>query len=439
VLISADIDQAIEPGESVLLQEHLRDCPICRSTADSWRVQHAQLRRAFAPRRQAAQSNAERALAQIRVTAVSPRRRPRWLPMLLSAAAGFLLAILLFRPWHEKVVTVPIAATQLDMDAGSKSAPKDQPTLTLAVANRNVFVCPSDTDVWQAAGTGEKIPFGTQVRTGPAVLCEFRASDGSQIRLNGGTELVFNSSRHVTLTKGQILALVAKAPNPFQVVVPKAIVTALGTEFDLQCKPAETVLTVLEGSTKVEGSGPDAVVASGEAAIIVDGRIKETQPVQNLIRATEWTHELLMLKGRDNQELAKRVDEILARIGETKLREFDEQDIRRLGDHCVLPLTRYIQSEGSRASENKERRAMAARIVSDLSNPWAIPYLIELLADKDGLVRYQAARALKRLTQQTFNRDPNEWREKSWDSLRGTYQKWQAWWQENKHRYPDTP
>jgi len=423
----------------MLLQEHLRDCAACRSTADAWRVQHAQLRRAFAPRRQAALSNAERALAQMRVTTVSSKRRPRWLPMLLSAAAGFLLAILVFRPWHEKVVTVPIPATHVDTEAGSKSMPKEQPTLTLAVANRDVFACPSDKDVWQAVSTGEKIPFGTQVRTGPAVLCEFHASDGSQIRLNGGTELVFNSSRHLTLSKGQILALVAKAPKPFQVAVPKATVTALGTEFDLQCKAAETVLTVLEGSTRVEGNGTEAVVGSGEAAIIVDGKIKETQTVQNLIKATEWTHELLMLKGRDNQELAKRVDEILARIGETKVSVFDEQDIRRLGDHCVLPLTRYIQSEGSRASENKEKRAMAARIVADLANPWSIPYLIELLADNDGQVRYQAARALKRLTQQTFNREPNEWREKSWDSLRGTYQKWQGWWQENKHRYPESP
>src|SRR5262249_40531224 len=150
-------------------------------------------------------------------------------------------------------------------------------------------------------------------------------------------------------------------------------------------------------------------------------------------KATEWTQELLMLKGRDNPELARRVSDILACIGETKIMEISELDIRSLGDHCVLPLTRYIQSQRSQTPKNKDRRILAAQIVADLAQPWSIPYLIELLEDQDGQVRFYASQALQRLTQRTFECQPETWRQRS---SAATYQKWQNWWKENKDHFP---
>jgi hypothetical protein len=47
-----------------------------------------------------------------------------------------------------------------------------------------------------------------------------------------------------------------------------------------------------------------------------------------------------------------------------------------LGDHCVLPLTRYIQSERSRGPGRQSKRASAARILADLPQPWSIPDLL---------------------------------------------------------------
>ncbi len=431
-LISAQIDRAIEPADQEQLAAHLHDCAGCRATVDAWRAQDVELRRVFLPRRQASAKNAEQVIARLGGMPSSPRRRLPWLPMLASAAAGFLLAVFVFRPWQEKPL-VRSSAHEIEVQPGPKArSPETDDALTLAVANRKVEVQPPN-QFWCPADVGEKVTSGSHVRTGSAVRCEFHTPDGSEVRLNGDTELVFLSNRRFTLIKGQILAQVAAADSPFQVGIPDATVTALGTEFDLQCRPKETVLTVLQGSTKVEGKGPETVVRGGQAAIIVDGSVRETQVIHNLVKATEWTHELLMLKGRDNPELAQRVNDILATIGQTKMDEISEQDIRSLGDHCVLPLTRYIQSPRSRAPGNHRRRILAARLVADLAQPWSIPYLIELLSDPDGQVRSSSAQALKRLTQCTFGGEPKAWGQRSSPEA---CQEWQSWWKENKDRFP---
>jgi ferric-dicitrate binding protein FerR (iron transport regulator) len=432
-LISAELDKAGTAADLALLHAHLRECPACRTTADAWSSQDADLQRAFASRRRAAAGNAERAIAKLQTLSAHSQRRRSWLPLLAAAAAGFLLATLLFRPWQDRNAVQP---PEFDAQSGPTPRSRERDMLTLAVANKTIEVQLPDRNDWQAAGPGAVIPTGAHVRTGPAVRCELHTADGSEIRLNGETELAYLSSRHMQLTRGQILAQVAKAAVAFQVGVPDATVTALGTEFDLHCKPAETVLTVLQGVTKVEGKGPEAVVGKGQAAVIVDGKVTALQTIPNLVKATEWTHELLMLKGRDNQELAKRVNDILATIGQTKMDQISQQDIRSLGDHCVLPLIRYIQSDRSQTADNAVKRHLAAQIVADLAQPWAIPYLIELLSDKNGDIRALAARALKRLTQNTFQCEPEAWRQRSWTDTR---QQWQAWWQANKDRYPSVP
>src|SRR5262249_49810437 len=149
--------------------------------------------------------------------------------------------------------------------------------------------------------------------------------------------------------------------------------------------------------------------------------------------------EILVLKGRNNPELTKRVDDLFAQIGASKTSYMSEEEIRALGDHCVLPLTRFIQSERSRAPGEKHRRVEAARILADLAQPWSIPDLIEMLGDDDKDVRFFAARGLERLTREARGPDPAAWRDKPRTDLEGALQEWQNWWQKNKDRYPKAP
>src|SRR5205823_1199618 len=116
-LISARIDRQIVPADAALLKAHLAQCPACRAALAAVGAQDAALRSAFAPRRLAAAEVADRAIQQLnlaggtvpiaegatalRSTTGPVRLHPKlgmWVGMIASAAAGFLLAVLILRP-----------------------------------------------------------------------------------------------------------------------------------------------------------------------------------------------------------------------------------------------------------------------------------------------------------------------------------------------------
>jgi hypothetical protein len=433
-LVSARLDREIRPDDAADLDAHLAACPACRAAEDAFRLQDGDLRRAFAPRRAAAERVAQAVIARLPAGPTGPLPRLPWLPMLLSAAAGFLLAVLLLRPWQPP----PPAATNQQQQAHTEQPPPPPPTVLLALATGAVEVLAPGQDAWQPLPDGGKVEVGSRVRTPPQVRCEFRTPDGSEVRLNGDTELAFRAPRQFDLAHGRILANVLAGTVPFEVQVADATVTALGTQFDLWSRPAETRLSVLDGQTKVRGPwGADTVVETGEVARIVKGQVPEKRQGENLLRETDWVLELLVLKRRDDKELTHRLNDILAQVGNEKASSFTDEEIRSLGYRCVLPLTRFLESERSQGQQFKRLRA--ARLIADLAQPWDIPDLIDLLADDDGNVRFYAARGLMRLVPDEEPLTPERWRDAPAAERKEALQAWRDWWEKNKGRYPKMP
>jgi hypothetical protein len=208
----------------------------------------------------------------------------------------------------------------------------------------------------------------------------------------------------------------------------------LGTEFDIAADAKDATLTVVEGSTRVKGAGGERVVSSGNQIRILAGSPQEAQAVASLPVATRWVNELVMMKGRDTAELRRRVDLLMASIGNEKMMYMYEDEIKALGDHCVLPLTRWVQSPLSAGDPHK--RHQAARILTEMAQPWSIPQMIELLDDRDGEVRFYASRALQRLASQNMGKTPEDWRANKFVNTRD---QWAKWWDEHKDRYPGNP
>jgi hypothetical protein len=467
-LISSDLDGQLAPNERGELDAHLAACAACRELRSALRQQDEALQRAFAPRRQAAAALADRTINHLRATRLAAREleadpaappagsRPRttirlpWVPMMFSAAAGFLIAALIFRPWQRADLPgSPIAAgPHRQQEPTQPQAPVpaiEQPATTaslaqLAYSGGTIEMLRPDAEQWQRMQTGEAIAAGTRVRTGPLGRCEFRTQEGSLVRLNTATELVFHTNRTLELAGGQIWTSVEEHEQPFEVRVPQAAatVTALGTKFDILSRAAEAVLTVLEGSTRVEGKGWQEIVEHGQRAKIVEGTIAETSPVRNLLVATSWVYEILKMKGPENPELAEVMNDLFAQIGEGKMQYMAEKEILQLGDHCVLPLTRFIQSERSR--DDQARRVGAARILAKIAQPWSVPDLIDLLGDREGHVRYHAAKALERLTDGvTHGVSADQWRDWPADQREPVMQRWRTWWEQNQEQFPRNP
>jgi hypothetical protein len=440
-LWQAHMDRELQPEDRPRLEMHLRECARCRAGTEAHRLQDADLRRVFAQRRRASSAVAERVIAQLRVKSPRLQRRIPWLALVLSAAAGFLIAVLLFRPWVKS--PEPDLANRQDKTIRPvHETPQQRPeVIILALATGADEACeilaPGET-AWRVLKLGGEIAFGTRVRTNPKARCEFHTADGSEVRLNGGTEVLFAERRRLELAQGQILARVAEAAAPFRVLIPEATITAVGTEFDVLRLPIETVLTVVEGATKVESKDHWQTIQTGERATIINGLVARKQHLgRELLQAVTWADDLLKLKAPNNKELTRRVNDILAQIGETKMNELPEDQIRSLGTSCVVPLTRYVQSERSKGSHERHKRVAAARILADLAQPWSVADLIELLGDGDKEVRYYAAVALKRLTKETLGHESAEWRDRSPSALKTARQDWRRWWSKNKDRYPE--
>ncbi len=347
--------------------------------------------------------------------------------MLASAAAGFLLAVVLLQPWN-RPAPLGIAPT-------SKAPP--QPIAHLALATGVVEIHDPGSGQWRAMETGGAVRPGDRVRTGPDVRCEFRGADGSELRLNAGSELTFDSARQLQLASGQMWSTVARAREPLRVSLPLATATADAAQVDFRCASSNATVTVVDGTTRVRDAVGEKTISSGERLTISNGRSGEPGRAGDLLVATRWVNEILMLKGRDNPELARRIDDLFAQIGQQKMAFMYEEEIRSLGDHCVVPLTRYIESERSRGEDQKRRTA--ARILSDAAGPRSIPDLIELLGDRDGEIRASAARALERLTGRTQGRTAQQWRSEPGEAGETVRREWSKWWESTRDRPQPIP
>lgn len=428
--LSAWIDGELPAELQQQVAPHVQRCDTCRALEAELRTLDQRLQLEMKPYQQQAHQIAEAVLAEVKPVIVPYQNKPisttpwrSWLLAVSAAAAGFFLAwLLLPRPPGAPNNSVP---EQANLN------PKPATALQLTVASGAVEMQKDGN--WTAMPTGGLVGCGVPVRTSERGRCEFRTPDGSEVRLNHGTEIVFDSPRQIRLQKGQVWSTVAKAPDPFQVFAATITVTALGTQFDVAHTPDRTMLSVLEGNTRVENRGKTFEVASGHQ-FLVDKQQESKLPKQEfeLCQATNWVHEILVLKGRDNPELSRRINDIFAGIGHTKMEFLLDEEIRLLGDHAVIPLIRYLQSDRSRDEDIKRRKA--ARLLADLAQPRSIGELIPLLTDRDPQVRAGIAAGLKRLTGQELGYSTQAWQAAAPMSCQSMQKSWQQWWNENQYR-----
>ncbi len=98
---------------------------------------------------------------------------------------------------------------------------------------------------------------GVVVETAVGETRSLALSDGSKVTAGGRTEFVARldeHSRQITITEGEAFFEVAQdKQRPFTVRTGATSITALGTAFNIRCGKARTVITVAEGSVRVDG------------------------------------------------------------------------------------------------------------------------------------------------------------------------------------------
>jgi hypothetical protein len=428
--LNAQADGELRAEEAAGLAAHLAECTACRAAANVVQAIDADLRSAFAPRREAAGRLAERVVAELYASAgTAPVVAPSvattptlaWGQALMAMAAGFLMAVILFRPW------------QVDLQ-DSAAVPAPEPIARLAATTGPVEMRPWKQIEFFRCPTHTPIAKDSIVRTGPSARCEIALEDGNAVRLDSDTEVTLRGADVVEVNRGRLWSASEAGREGVAVqtsggtVVPKA-----AAEFALTCEPQGARLTVVDGEVDVETPGGSVVVGPGKKVRIVDGKVEDDPAWRDALLETAWVNSVLALHSSEHPELVERVSQLLANVGAAKLSFLYEDELRRLGDDGVPPLLAYLDS--TRGTPDIAQRPAAARIVADVAEARWIGDLIELLTDGSAEVRYHAARGLERLTGRDQGWDAGAWRTQSPDSCEGAQRKWIDWWAGNRERY----
>jgi len=154
---------------------------------------------------------------------------------------------------------------------------------------------------------------GRSYSTGIGEQRTIQLLDGSTVELNARSRVTVRLTarrRDVALIEGQALFRVAKDKlRPFVVQAGDAQVRAVGTEFDVYKKQAETVVTVVEGrvETYSGAGGAEAaavMLSAGEQLTVVPHTV--TKPTRaDTVAATAWLQKRLIFEETPLNEVAE--------------------------------------------------------------------------------------------------------------------------------------
>jgi len=151
-----------------------------------------------------------------------------------------------------------------------------------------------------------------QLQTAFAERRQVELPDGSQLTLNGGTQLQVDFSagrRHIQLNAGEAMFIVAHdSSRPFVVDTAQGSVTVTGTRFDVRLDPAATRVAVEQGSVRVQGKDASQAQLTAGLGAHIDAQGKVTPPFAvNAAALTAWRQGKLVF---DNATLAEVVAEV---------------------------------------------------------------------------------------------------------------------------------
>src|ERR1051325_357516 len=168
-LISARLAGELSPVDQASLDEHLAECGDCRAMYEALSAQHQELVGVFASPRLAAEDVGRRAMREIHQSHAKVSRFS-WTTMIVSAAAGFAIAILLTAPWKR-------AGLVHSGQPRNEDVRSVEDVGRLSIATGPIEVLPPGESNWRALATGAAIEPQTRVRTPDRIRCEFVMTD----------------------------------------------------------------------------------------------------------------------------------------------------------------------------------------------------------------------------------------------------------------------
>ncbi len=439
-LIAEALAGELSVADRAALDEHLQTCARCRQLQSEWLEDDRQLRAGFAAWRGASDSVAARTIRQLHREQVVSAPRPTsrtGLTFSAGLAAGFLLALGLWRPWIAEPVANNSTMNPTLAPATTVAPPTADTSKSMLVSVvGNVEMLADEQSDWATAQAGSEVSLGCSIRTQSDGLCEFTCPDGQRARLNVDTEVRVHGDDELELVRGQVWAG-AQPERELRVRTSAGAVRTKGGSINVRQGAEETVVTAASGDAVMRLVSHEESLGTGDELTITGQQVARRDRAYSLALITAWMNPLLALKSPDDPELSAHVDALLSHLGETKMSLLSDTELRTLGASCTVPLSRYIRSE--RSQGQTERRRHAARLLADLAPLALTGDMIGLLSDEDSEVRSQAAACLRRLTGQEMGCSVEQWRNPPDDIQRRALEAWTEWWGQNSFRCQPAP
>ena len=134
----------------------------------------------------------------------------------------------------------------------------------------------------------------------------WKLSDQSVVHLNTDSSVTVRFSRSlrsVQLERGQAyFEVTPDASRRFQVDAGVALITAVGTKFDVYRKDTSTIVTVVEGQVRVDAGGSSVRARAGEQVRAYGDRAPDVTPVDPG-RGTAWLQKRMVFHGEPLREV----------------------------------------------------------------------------------------------------------------------------------------
>jgi ferric-dicitrate binding protein FerR (iron transport regulator) len=229
-LLSAHRRGALPPGRALLVEDHLRECAVCRAV---WRYPQAS-RLAVLPWRRPAAGPA------------MPSRRLRHFALAASALLAAGLASVAV--WQAFFAPPPGSRAAVQSVSGTLHRVSAQQTVALAV--------------------GQEVGEGEPVRTARGSQALLRLRDGSIVEVGERSELSVTARGNDTtlhLERGRIIVQAAKRrTGHLRVAARDATVEVTGTVFSVNSGLKGSRVSVIEGQVRVSRGGDEEVLAPGQ-------------------------------------------------------------------------------------------------------------------------------------------------------------------------------
>lgn len=148
---------------------------------------------------------------------------------------------------------------------------------------------------WHSAKLHESLCEGDKVRTGRRSRAAIALVNDAILRINQNStlevETVEKKSRIGSLLRliTGVIQSFSRRPSGYTVATPAATIGVRGTEFVISAKDGITEVTVFEGQVQASNAAGEVAVASGEQAVILDGKAPERRTVIKPRDLAQWS------------------------------------------------------------------------------------------------------------------------------------------------------